>query len=127
MQPTLEFFECLGLGSSQDATGIFDAMISAFQKPDLSSLLQKVIFLSSDGALINSGHESGLIFLLHEDQEWVTFIWCFSDHLGLTLKDGLKMYTSPADESLMHLFSLYKNSSKKQRIKKPKPINERSI
>ena len=38
-QPTSEFFECLGLGSSQDATGIFDAMITTFQKHDLSSLL----------------------------------------------------------------------------------------
>ena len=35
--------------SSQDATGIFDAMITTFKKHNLSSLLQKVIFLSSDG------------------------------------------------------------------------------
>ena len=46
MQPTLELFECLGLDSSQDVTGIFDAMTATFQKHNLSSLLQKLIFLS---------------------------------------------------------------------------------
>ena len=81
IQPTLEFFEWLGLDSSQDATGIFDAMIAAFQKHDLSSLLQKIIFLCSDGTSVNSGHKSGLISLLCEDRESVTFIWCFSHHL----------------------------------------------
>ena len=115
MQPKLELFECLGLDSSQDATGIFDAMIAAYQKHDLSSLLQKIIFLSSDGASVNSGHKSGLVSLLHEDREWVTFIWCFSHRLELALKVGLKIYTFPVDESLMHLFYLYKNLSKKYR------------
>ena len=67
MQPTLEFFECLRLDSSQDATGIFDAIIAGFQKHDLSSLLQKIIFLSSDGASVNSGHKSGLISLLRKE------------------------------------------------------------
>ena len=46
MQPTLEFF---GLESSQDATGIYDAMTDNFQKQDLSSSIQNIIFLSSDG------------------------------------------------------------------------------
>ena len=113
MQPKLEFFECLGLDSSQDATGIFDAMIATYQKHNLSSLLQKIIFLSSDGASVNNGHKSGLISLFCKDQEWVTFIWCFSHCLELALKDGLKMYTSPVDISLMHLFYLHKNLSKK--------------
>ena len=113
MQPRLEFFEYLELDSSQDATGIFDAMTVAFQKHDLSSLLQKIIFLSSDGSSVNSSHKSGLISLLCEDREWITFIWCFCHRLELSLKDGLKAYTSPVDESLMHLFYLYKISSKK--------------
>ena len=69
MQSTFEFFECVGVDSSQDATGIFDAMIAAFQKHDLLSLLQKITFLSSDGASVTSGHNSGLISLLREDQE----------------------------------------------------------
>ena len=46
MQPTLEFF---GLESSEDATGIYDAMTDNFQKQDLSSSIQNIIFLSSGG------------------------------------------------------------------------------
>ena len=109
------FLNALGLDSSQDATKIFDAMIAAFQKHNLSSLLQKIIFLPSDGASVNSGHNSGLILCFHKDREWVTFIWYFSNHLELALKDGFKMYTSPVDEPLIHLFYLYKNSSKKHK------------
>ena len=128
MQPRLEFFEYLGLDSSQDATGIFDAMTVAFQKHDLSSLLQKIIFLSSDGSSVNSGHKSSLISLLCEHREWITFIWCFSHRLELSLKDGLKAYTSLVDESLMHLFYLYKISSKKHiELKKTISVNESSI
>ena len=72
MQPT-EFFACLGPDNNQDATGIFDVMINAFHKYDLSPLLQKIFFLSSDGALVNSGQMSGSISLLRIDREWVTF------------------------------------------------------
>ena len=35
--------------SSQDAIGLFDAIITTFKKHNLSSLLQEVIFLCSDG------------------------------------------------------------------------------
>ena len=112
MQPTLELF---GLDSSQDATGIYDAMNENFQKQNLSSSIQNIIFLSSDGTSVNSGHNSGLISLLCKDWEWVTFICCFSHLLELALKDGLKVYTVSVDESLMHLFYLFKKSSKKHR------------
>ena len=77
MRPTLYFLECLGLDRSLDATGIFDVMTAAFQKHNLSFLIQTIILLA--------------------------------------LKDGLKAYTSPVDETLIHLFYLYKNSSKKYR------------
>ena len=107
------FFSLTRIVCNSNATGIFDAMIADFQKHDLSSLLQKNFFLSSDGAQINRWDQPSLIFLLLEDREWVTFIWCFSHRLELALKNGLKMYTSPVDESPMHLFYLYKNSSKK--------------
>ena len=112
MQPTLELF---GLDSSQDATGIYDAMNDNFQKQNLSSSIQNIIFLSSDGTSVNSGHNSGLISLLCKDREWVTFMCCFSHLLELALKDGLKVYTVSVDESLMHLFYLFKKSSKKHR------------
>ena len=41
MQSTLEFFGCLGLDSNQGATGIFDAIIVAFQKYGLHPCFKK--------------------------------------------------------------------------------------
>ena len=67
MEPTLEFFECLERNSSRDATGVFDAMIAAFQKHDLSPSFQNIIILYSDGASVKSGLTSGLISVLQED------------------------------------------------------------
>ena len=46
---TLTFFECLGLESSQD---VFEK--ETFEKFNLFSLLDKLVFLSSDGASVNS-------------------------------------------------------------------------
>ena len=69
--------------------------------------------MSSDGASLNSSKKSGLISLFREEKEWVTFIWCFSHRLELALKDALKDSISSVDESLMHLYYIYKKSSKK--------------
>ena len=115
IKPILTFFECLGLESSQDANGILDAIKRAFEKFNLSSLLNKVVFLCFDGASVNSGKKLEPISFFQEQNEWVTFIWCFSHRLELPLKDSLKYYLSPIDESFLHLFSLYKNLSKKHR------------
>ena len=54
IEPTLTFFECLGLESSQDANSILDAIKVAFEKFKLSSMLDKVVFLSSDGVSVNN-------------------------------------------------------------------------
>ena len=83
MEPTLTFFKCLGLEDSQQANSIFEAIMKAFEKHDLLALLDKFIFLSSDGASVNSSKKSGLISLFREEKEWVTFIWCFSHHLEI--------------------------------------------
>ena len=53
------------------------------------------------------------IRLLEEDFPWISFLWCFSHRLELALKDALKEFIEPVDTSLMHLFYLYKKSSKK--------------
>ena len=71
------------------------------------------MFLSSDGASVNSGKHFGLIRLIQEGFSCVSFLWCFSHCLELALKDSLKSFIDPVDESLLHLFYLYKNSSKK--------------
>ena len=44
MEPALTIFECLGLGDSQEANGIFEAIKKAFEKRDLLILLDKLIF-----------------------------------------------------------------------------------
>ena len=79
------------------------------------SVLSKIVFLFSDGASVNSGKDSGLIRLLQEDFPWISFIWCFSHQLELALKGTLKEFVELLDTSLMHLFYLYKKSSKKLR------------
>ena len=52
IEPTPTFFECLRLESNQDANGILDAIKVAFEEFNLSLLLDKVVFLSSDGHLL---------------------------------------------------------------------------
>ena len=59
--------------------------------------------------------KSGLILLFREEKEWVPFIWCFGHCLELVLKDTLKGSFAPVDESLTHLYYLYKKYSKKHR------------
>ena len=116
IEPTLTFFECLGLESSQYASGILDAIKVASEKFNRSSLLDKVVvFLSSDVASVKSGKKSRLISRFREQNEWMTFIWCVSHRLELAWKDSLEDHISPIDESLLHLFNLYKNLSKKHR------------
>ena len=73
------------------------------------------MFLALDGAAVNSSSKSGLISLLKEDFHWVSFIWCFSHRLELGLKDSLKDFIKPLEQSLINLFQLYKRSSKKLR------------
>ena len=94
----------LGLRTVKSANGIFEAIKKAFEKHDLLALLDKLILLSSDGASMNSGKNSGLILLFREEKEPVAFKWCFSHRLELALKDALKDSIAPVDESLMHLY-----------------------
>ena len=51
--------------------------------------------------------------LLKEDYEWIYFVWCFSHRLELALKESLNEFIKPLDQSLIHLYYLYKKSSKK--------------
>ena len=64
---------------------------------------------------MDNSKKSGLISLFIEEKEWVIFTSCFSHHLELALKDALKDSIAPVDESLMHLYYLYKKFSKKHR------------
>ena len=89
-KPTMKFFEAVAPADSQNAPGLKNAIFATFHKNSLESVLSKTVFLSSDGASVNSGNDSGLIRLLQEDFPWIFFIWCFSHRLELALKDAVK-------------------------------------
>ena len=112
--PTCSFF-ALKEPISQDAAGIKQAIEESFREKGLSDILAKMVFLSSHGTATNSGLVSGLITLFKRDMPWVAFVWCFSHRLELALKDALSSEFELVEESLRHLFYMYKNSSKKVR------------
>ena len=74
----MKFFEVVAPADSQDAPGLKNAIFATFHKHSPESFLSKIVFLSSDGASVNSGKDSGLIRLLQEDFPWISFIWCFT-------------------------------------------------
>ena len=113
--PVLKFFRVVAPSVSQDAPGLKQAIIAAFKENSLESALEKIVFLSSDGASVNCGKNSGLIRQFQEDYPWISFIWCFSHRLELALKDALKEFMEPVDTTLTHLYYLYTKSSKKHR------------
>lgn len=51
----LSFFGVTALDKSQDATGLKNATIGAFKRNNLNSVLNKITFLSSEGANVNCG------------------------------------------------------------------------
>ena len=113
--PTLSFFEVLKLETSQDAVGVHGAIKDAFRKAGLEEVLERLVFLSSDGASVNSGKKSGIIALFKETHAWISFIWCFKHRLELAIEKALKKFTEPVEEPLRDLYYLYKKSSKKHR------------
>ena len=115
-KPTLAFFECLESDDlDQTSDGMLEAIRRSFKTNNLAELWTRIIYLSADGASVNSGKDSGLIAKLQEENPWILFVWCFSHRLELALKDALGEFSKPVDESLMHLYYLYQKSSKKLR------------
>ena len=94
---------------------MLEAIQRSFKNNNLVDLWDNIIYLSADGASVNSGKESDLIAKLQEENAWILFVWCFSHRLELALKDALGEFSKPVDESLMHLYYLYQKSSKKLR------------
>ena len=96
-KPTLPFLEVVAPSESQDAPGLKKAIIDAFKRNSLESVVLKIIFLSSGNFC---GKHSGFIKLFQEDYHWVSFVWCFSHRLELALKDAVKEVLEPVDTSL---------------------------
>ena len=60
------------------------AITSAFADIGLPELREKMVFLASDGASVNSGVKTGLVIKFPESgQEWLLFVWCLSHRLEL--------------------------------------------
>ena len=96
--------------------GIETAIREAFIENDLSHLMDRMVFFTSDSTSVNSGLEIGLITHFQENgMDWPLFIWCVSHCLELALKDSLSDALSDIFEGLTFLFLLYKKSSKKLR------------
>ena len=100
---------------SQDAPGLKDTITATLKKHSRESILEKMVFLGSDGAWVNSRKNSDLIKLFQEELPWLSIIWCFIHQLELALKDALNDYMELIETSLMHLLYLYKQSSEKHR------------
>ena len=83
-EPSLAFFSVIELTESQDAAGLKTALEEALKSKDMD-IMDKTVFLASDGASVNSGLKSGLITLLKEERPWITFVWCLSHRLELAL------------------------------------------
>ena len=103
--PTMTFFEVVAPEESRYAPSLKQAIIQAFKEHSLESMLSKLVFI----------FKSALIKLFQEDYPWISFIWCFSHRLDLSLKDALTEFIEPVQTSLRHLYFLYKKSSKKHR------------
>ena len=114
-EPTLSFIAFKDV-SSEDADGIKSAIMKAFDDIGMPELKDRMVFLASDGASVNSGIKTGLATKFREDGiDWLVFVWCLSHRLELALKDSLNDALIPVKKSLTNLLYLYHKSSKKLR------------
>ena len=76
----------------------------------MKCLLQRTVFLASDGASVNTGVKHILISLIRKETPWVGFVWCFAHPLSLALKDALKEWMEPITICLQNLYYFYEKS-----------------
>ena len=113
-QPNISCFSVRNV-PSQDVVGVFSAIKKAFSDNRLEFLLEKIVFLASDGASVNTGMKNGFFSLVRKEFPWVGFIWCFAHCLKLALKDVLREWMDPITTCLQNLYYLYDKSNKKLR------------
>ena len=118
-QPTLSFLYL------KDADGIVKVIKNAFSIHDLHHLQQKMVFIASDEASVNSGVKGGIAAKFREEEElsWLSFIWCLSHRLELAISDSLHERLFSVKQYLCNLFYLYEKSSKK--IKELRLLHEK--
>ena len=114
-EPTF-FFIALKDVPSQDVDGIKSAIMKPFDDIGMPELKNRMVYLASDGASVNSGIKTGLSTKFRDDCiGWLVFVWCLSHRLELALKDSLDNLLTPVKKRLTNLFYLYHKSSKKLR------------
>ena len=82
-KPTLSFIALKDV-PSQDADGIKSAIMKAFDDIDMPQLKDRMVFLVSDGASVNSGIKTGLATKFREDGiDWlVCLVFVSSIRIG---------------------------------------------
>ena len=80
-EPCLNYFHLASLKNSQDSPGLKQCICDAFKEHKVGDLIPKIVFLSSDGASVNSEKHSGLIRLIQEEFPWVFFSQRFTKKL----------------------------------------------
>ena len=116
-QPKLTFLSLKDL-PNQDANGIMSAIIEAFNAVQMPFLKDKLVYLASDGATVNSGTKVGLAVKFREaGASCLVFVWCMSHRIEIALKDSLDnaMQPNAIQLSLTALSYCYEKSSKKLR------------
>ena len=109
-EPTF-FFIALKDVPSQDVDGIKSAIMKPFDDIGMPELKNRMVYLASDGASVNSGIKTGLSTKFRDDCiGWLVFVWCLSHRLELALKDSLDDVLTPAKKSLTNVLYLYHKS-----------------
>ena len=81
-KPTLAFFEVVAPSESQDVPGLKKVIVKIFNRNCLESVIEKIVFLASDGESVNCGKHSVLIKLFQEDY---TLVYHLSGALAIGL------------------------------------------
>ena len=102
-EPTF-FFIALKDVPSQDVDGIKSAIMKPFDDIGMPELKNRMVYLASDGASVNSGIKTGLSTKFRDDCiGWLVFVWCLSHRLELALKDSLDDVLTSVKEKLNQL------------------------
>ena len=107
----LKFFHIIVASVSQNVPRLKQAITDSFKENSLELALEKIVFLTSDEALVNCGKNSALINFFQEDYPWISFICCFNHRPELALKEALKEYMELVNTMLTHLYYQYTKSS----------------
>ena len=97
--PVNKFFNAI-VPESQDTVGIKNVILSCFEQHGLTNAIKKIVFISSDGASVNCGKNTGLVKQFQDKFPYIAFVWCFSHRLERSLEDALKLYMEAVDTYL---------------------------